>query len=505
VSTVIGLDIGTTSTVGILLEPGGAIRATASRPTRLVSLHPGWAEQDPEEWWGNACEVIRSLLESSGTDAGEVTAVAVAGMLPAVVLSDADGKILRRSIQQSDGRCGREVDDLAAELDEAAFLARTGNGINQQLVSAKLRWLARHEPQVHARIAHVCGSYDFINHRLTGARRVDRNWALEAGFLDLATGAIAPDLVALGGIEPAAVAPPIRSDEVFGTVSAEAAAATGLRAGTPVMGGAADHIASAYAAGVMAPGDVLLKFGGAADILVASEEAIPDRRLFMDFHLAPGLFMPNGCMATGGSALNWFVDTFAAGIAQQARDEGTAPHRLLDEEAAATPPGADGLAIVPYFLGEKTPVHDPDARGIVTGLSLSHGIGHFWRALLEAYAFAFRHHVEVIRDIGHPAHRFLASDGGARSRFWMQIVADVLQVEITVLDGHPGSCVGAAWTAAIGSGLSDDWEGVAAFVRAGATLRPDRSLAALYDDRYRAYRETYDRLRPMGQRRHAPG
>ena len=504
-SSVIGLDIGTTSTIGILLEPGGAIRATASRPARLFSPHPGWAEQDPEEWWGNACAVIRSLLAASGADAGEVAAIAVAGMLPAVVLTDAEGTILRRSIQQSDGRCGREVEDLAAELDEPAFLARTGNGINQQLVSAKLRWLARHEPQVHARIAHVCGSYDFVNHRLTGERRVERNWALEAGFLDLATGAVAPDLVALGGIGPDAVAPPIRSDEVFGTVSAEAAAATGLRPGTPVMGGAADHIASAYAAGVVAPGDVLLKFGGAADILVASAAAIPDRRLFMDYHLAPGLFMPNGCMATGGSALNWVVETFAGGIAERARSAGTTPHRLLDEEAAATPPGADGLRVVPYFLGEKTPVHDPDARGIVTGLSLSHGLGHLWRAMLEAYAYAFRHHVEVIRDIGHPATRFLASDGGAASRLWMQIVADVLQEEITVLDGHPGSCLGAAWTAAIGAGLSDDWEGVAAHVQAGATFSPDPARAALYDEGYRAYRDTYARLRPMGRPGHAPG
>jgi xylulokinase len=501
VKTVIGVDIGTTSTVAVLLEPGGGIRATASRPTRLVSLHPGWAEQDPEEWWANACTVIRSLLETSGTPAEEVAAVAVTGMLPAVVLSDAEGRILRRSIQQSDGRCGREVQELAAEVDEAAFLARTGNGINQQLVSAKLRWLKRHEPDVHARIAHVCGSYDFVNHRLTGMRRVDRNWALEAGFLDLKTGQIAPDLVALGGIDPVAVPPPIRSDEIFGAVSAEAARQTGLRPGTPVMGGAADHIASAYAAGVMAPGDVLLKFGGAADILVATREAIPDRRLFMDYHLAPGLFMPNGCMATGGSALNWFVDTIAVGIAQRAEAEGTTPHRLLDLDAAQTPAGAEGVLIVPYFLGEKTPVHDPDARGVISGLSLSHGIGHIWRALLEGYAFAFRHHVEVIREIGYPATRFIASDGGTVSRLWMQIVADVLQVDLTVLDGHPGSCVGAAWTAAIGSGLSDDWQGVAAFVRAGETIRPNPSNAALYHDAYRAYRDTYERLRPMQARR----
>ena len=492
---VIGLDIGTTSTEGLLLQPGGEVLAVASRATRLFSPHPGWAEEDPEEWWANTCDVIRDLIATSGLDPADVAAIAVAGMLPALVLSDADGKILRRSIQQSDGRCGREVEELVSEVDEGTFLTRTGNGINQQLLSAKLRWLARHEPEVHRRIAHVCGSYDHVNYRLTGLRRVERNWALEAGFLDLATGLIAPDLVALGGIDASAVAQPIRSDEIYGPLSAEAAAETGLHAGTPVMGGAADHIASACAAGLMAPGDVLLKFGGAADILVASEAATADRRLFMDYHLLPGLFMPNGCMATGGSALNWFVATFAEGIVDQAAAEGTTPHRLLDAVAAETPPGADGLAIVPHFLGEKTPIHDPDASGIVTGLGLHHGLGHFWRALLEAYAFAFRHHVDVIQDIGHPANRFLASDGGARSRIWMQIVADVLQAEITILDGQPGSAMGAAWTAAIGSGLAQDWSGVARFVREGETLRPDPALASLYDEKYRCYRDTYERLK----------
>ena len=180
-------------------------------------------------------------------------------MLPAVVLAGRDGGLLRPSIQQSDGRCGHEVRELATEIDEQAFLARTGNGINQQLVSAKLRWIERHEPAIHARIATVCGSYDYINHKLTGERRVERNWALEAGFLDLQTGAVADDLVALGHIARDAIPTAIRSEEVLGEVTRDAALETGLRQGTPVMGGAADHIASAFAAGVVAPGDVLLE------------------------------------------------------------------------------------------------------------------------------------------------------------------------------------------------------------------------------------------------------
>lgn len=491
---VIGIDVGTTSTIGLMITAEGDTLATATRPTTFYAPHPGWAEQDPAEWWANVCAVTREMLASSGLKPGAVRAVAVTGMLPAVVLLDDDGQPVRRSIQQSDGRCGNEVAALRAEIDEAGFVARAGNGINQQLVAAKLRWIARHEPGSFARIATVFGSYDFINHRLTGNRRAERNWALEAGFVDARAGTLAHDLIALGGIPRATVPPLVRSDEVHGRVTAEAAAATGLAEGTIVMGGAADHVASAYAAGILAPGDVLLKFGGAADILTATEHYAPDPRMFLDHHLVPGLWMPNGCMATGGVALNWFAEHFGAGVP---RAEGESLHAALDRLAASVPPGADGVMVVPYFLGEKTPLHDPDARGIISGLSLNHGLGHLWRALLEGYGYAFRHHVETLRDMGCPAGRFIASDGGARSDVWMQAVADILQAEIALLDGHPGSCLGAAWTAVIGAGLSDDWGGVARHVALRRVVRPDAAAAAVHEAGYRRFRETYLRLRGL--------
>ena len=156
--------------------------------------------------------------------------------------------------------------------------------------------------------------------------------------------------------------------------------------------------------------------------------------------------------------------------------------------------GADGVQVVPYFLGEKTPVHDADARGTITGLSLNHGVAHLWRALLEGFAYAFRHHVEVLGEMGHPTRRFVASDGGARSDLWMQIVADVLGAEIQRLEGHPGSSLAAAWMAAIGTGASDDWNGLEAFVRPGDRVPPREAHVALYDAGYARFRETYTRL-----------
>jgi xylulokinase len=491
---VLGLDIGTTSTIGVLIALPDQTLGLASRPVALNSQHVGWAEEDPEQWWANVGEIVRELLRTSGISSADVAAVGVAGMLPAVVLLDSEGRLLRPSVQQSDARCGAEVAELKAEIDEKAFLAKAGNGVNQQLVAAKLRWIERHEPEVFSRIGTVFGSYDYINWRLTGSHAIEQNWALEAGFVDLKRHAIDDALVALAHIPRAALPRKVASHEILGVVSSQGAAESGLKPGTPVIGGAADHIASALGAGVVSAGDVLLKFGGSVDILTATDEARPDPRLFLDYHLKPGLFVPNGCMATGGSALNWFVREFASGQAQAAASAGLSIHQWLDRLADARPPGSDGLIVTPYFLGEKTPIHDANARATFDGLTLSHDIGHVWRALLEAYAYAIAHHVEVFHEIGYRTERFTVSDGGSMSRVWMQIVANVLGKPLTRLAGHPGSCVGAAWTAAIGAGLASDWSGISAFVRPADRIEPRAEAAETYARGYRRYREIYRRL-----------
>jgi xylulokinase len=493
VSLVLGLDIGTTSTIGILIRLPNEVVGLVSRPVTLDSPFPGWAEEDPAQWWANVRAIVAAFREQ-GVATAEIAAIGVTGMLPAVVLLDAGGALIRPSIQQSDGRCGAEVAQLRMEVDEAAFIRRAGNGVNQQLVTAKLRWLETHEPEAFARIATVFGSYDYINWRLTGVRAVEQNWALEGGFVDLSTHALADDLIALAHIPRAALPPKSISHALLGHVTEAVAQETGLAAGTPVIGGAADLIASALAAGVTRRGDVLLKFGGSVDILVATDQVAPDPRLYLDYHLVPGLYMPNGCMATGGSGLNWFAATFAGGEAATAAARGISLHRRLDELAGAVSPGAEGVAVLPYFLGEKTPIHDPLARGAFTGLSFSHGLGHLWRALLEAYGYALAHHVEVLNDMGHTTERYFASDGGAGSLVWMQIVADILQRPVQLLEGHPGSCLGAAWTAAVGIGLAEDWAGIGAFVGLGRRIEPNLAHAEIYRDGYARYRDLYRRL-----------
>ncbi|MBT4091862.1 MAG: FGGY-family carbohydrate kinase [Deltaproteobacteria bacterium] len=488
---IVGIDIGTTSTIGILISLPDKVLATATRPVTFFAPHPGWAEENPSQWWENVCEILPELMASAGIDKSDICGVGVTGMLPAVVLLDRKNHLLRPSIQQSDGRCGEEVRQLAREIPEAEFIKKAGNGINQQLVAAKLRWIEKNEPQVFSCIDTVFGSYDYINWRLTNEKAVEQNWALEAGFMDLSNLELSDELIALGHIKPTVVPRKIGSHEVLGTISDTAAAETGLPSGIPVVGGAADHIASGYAAGITSPGDVLLKFGGSTDILIATQKAVPDPRMFLDLHLIPGAYMPNGCMASGGSALNWFVKEIASGENAAAQRKGVSLHQHLDQISAKTPPGADGVSIIPYFLGEKTPIHDPEARGMIHGLSLNHNLRHMWRALLEGFGYAFRHHIEVFNDMGHPTNRYLASDGGSKSLFWIQICADILQQPIQLLKGHPGSCLGAAWMAAIGAGLTQDWNGVTKYVSYGDIVSPNPAHASIYDDGYQRFRSSY--------------
>jgi xylulokinase len=493
----VGIDIGTTSTVGILIDTAGKVLALTQRPVELYSDHSGWAEEDPYQWWANVASICRELMAVTGLPATAIAGIGVTGMVPAMVLLDRHGSVLRRSIQQSDGRTGDQVAALKKEYDAQIFLQRTGTGINQQLIAPKLRWLAAHEPTCFAAISTLFGSYDYIAFRLTGVRSVERNWALEAGFLDLATGTISEDLVALGGLS-SAVLPGLNAGHVvIGSLCSAAATDTGLCQGTPVIAGVADHVASAFVAGIKQPGDLLLKFGGAGDILLATTAPRPDPRLFLDYHIIPDLFMPNGCMAASGSVLNWFVREVATAEAADARAVGQSPHARLDALAQSVPAGSDGLILLPYFLGEKTPIHDAAARGTFIGLGLHHRLGHLWRAALEGIAYGFRHHVAVSLDIGYPINRVVASDGGAGSALWMQIVADVLQRPIELLDGHPGSCLGAAYAAAHGVGALDNWNLIERFVKPSKTIAPNSRHAAVYDNAFAIFLATYDALKAI--------
>ena len=493
---LLGLDIGTTSTIGTVIDADGRTLAVESRPATLQSDHPNWAEEDAGEWWANVVAICAALLSYDGVRAEEVAAVGVTGMLPTVILIDEELRPLRRSIQQNDARATEELERMRQGMAEERFLALSGTGYSQQLIGPKLAWLRRHEPGAFARARKVVGASDFITALLAGAVQVEHNWALEAGFVNIATGRYDPELIGLAGVDPGLLAPIRASQEVVGGVTAEAARHTGLAAGTPVVAGCADHVASAFVCGAALNGDLVLKFGGAGDILLSIDRAVTDRRLFIDHHIVPGLYFSNGCMAASGSLLNWIVRTWAGTEAAKAAAQGLSPHQHLDRLAAAAP--HDGaLLFLPYVLGEKTPLMDPYARGTLVGLGLHHGIADIWRAALEGVAFGFRHHVAVFAERGLPVTRVFAADGGAASDLWLQIAADVLGRPVTRIDRHPGSSLGAAFVAGMGVGALKDWSQIARYVAPGRSFAPDARRHGDYERKYRLWRNVYERLKTL--------
>ena len=489
--TLIGLDVGTTHTKGVLIGDG-RILARASREATLVSVEPSYAEMDAREWWGNCVAIVRELLAQAPAP---VAAVGVSGMVPALLLLDSALHPIRPSIQQNDARTGAEIDALEASFGSERFFAATGGSINQQVLAPKLRWLAAHEPEAFARTRAICGSYDYVAYRLTGALCVEHNWALESGLLDVRSGDWGGELLALAGIDASLLPPRRASHEIVGGVTVEAAALTGLAVGTPVIAGVADHVASAFTATAADPGDLLVKFGGAGDILYALDRLTTDPRLFIDHHVVPGRYYLNGCMATSGSLVKWVSATFCGPEMAVAAAEGRSVYALMDALAAPLAPGSDGLIVLPYFLGEKTPIHDVHARGTIVGLGLHHGRAHVYRAVLEAVAYGFRHHVDVLGERGLSVGRVLASDGGAASDVWLQITADVLGRDVHRVAGHPGSSLGAAFVAGMAVGAFDDWRDIGRFVRTEAPFRPRPGAQASYDDFYALYRDTYASLR----------
>ena len=496
-SCLLGLDIGTTSTIGILIDTEGGILATASRPSALVSRHANWAEEDTELWWSNVCDLVPALLRAARLEAGAIAAVGVTGMVPTVILLDGSGRPLRPSIQQNDARAVDEIEELKRRVDGDDWFRRTGGSINQQVVAPKLLWLARHEPDCFGQARTVMGSYDYITFRLTGAASIEGNWALEAGFYNLARDGLDEDLVRLGGISLDRLPPLRASGEPAGAVTQQAAEETGLVAGTPVVIGCADHIASAFVAGACDQGDLVVKFGGAGDIMLTCQRPVTDPRMFIDFHIVPDLYVSNGCMAASGSVLNWIVAQLGQAEAEAARAAGQSPHAWLDDRASDLPPGAGGLVLLPYFLGEKTPLHDPRAKGTLVGLGLHHELRHIWRAALESVAFGFRHHMDVFEEMNCGVGRVLACDGGAASDLWVQTTADILERPIERLLEHPGSSLGAAFVAGMGTGALDDWSAIARYARCDRIFEPDRSRTEACRNAYGIYRDLYRRLETL--------
>ena len=495
---LLGLDIGTSSVKGLIIDQTGRILAQSETPNELISTHIGWAEQDVDRWKQNTIQLIRTCLDDPLVSSHNIRGIGVSGMVPALVLIDSHGQVLRPAIQYNDSRAVQEIQSYREKTGAFSFFYITGANPSVQSIGPKLAWIRHWEPQVWEKTAWIMGSYDYINYFLTGEISVERNWALESGLLDIHLQSWSNTLLSVFDL-PETILPPVRSSlEITGKVSLQTAQITGLVPGTPVIAGSADHVAAALAAGITHPGDVLIKFGSSGDMLYCSDHTVFDPRFYIDFHCLPGKYLPNGCMATSGSLLKWFVNEFCQQDRIDAKRQDLDVYQYLDQQAEQIPPGSAGITVLPYFLGAKTPLNDPDARGVFYGMTLSHSRYHLYRAIMESVVYGFRDHFEVLQQLGLPIVRVVASEGGAGSPLWRQIAADVLDTPIEFLQANPGSAYGVAVMAGMALQIFDV-EDLMQIQGAREISVPNPAAHWQYQSFYQTYHNLYNQLRPVFQ------
>lgn len=489
---VLGIDIGTTSVKTVLLSAEGRLAAEATRGHDLLSLHRNWAEERADLWWKNAVETVKDIGEQIPGCLEKVVCIGCSGMVPAIVMLDEQGEPVRNSIQQNDARATEEIQMVAESLDQQKLYELTGGTTNQQHIIPRLLWVKNHEPENWARTRTVLGSYDYILYKLSGIKSLELNWAAESGCFDIHKRIWLTDQLTQFGIDPTWLPKVNEPMEVVAYTSEEMQQVMGLPAGIPIIGGSADHVASTLAAGIIDEGDLLIKFGGAGDILYCTEQLETSPKLFFDYHDVPGRYLINGCMASSGSLVKWYTNDIL-------RSDDPAILKVLDSEAEHVTPAADGVVVLPYFLGEKTPLFDPNARGIIFGLTLTHTRAHIFRAILESVIYGFKHHIEVIEGMGHKPRQIIATDGGAKSKLWCQIAADVLGEPVKAFPSHPGSALGVAFLAGVQAGLYKEWTEINRFLTEYQVYTPDPAATKVYEKAYKLYRELYSQLQPAYQ------
>lgn len=481
-TVTLGIDVGTFESKGVAVEDG-RILAESRRPHGLDVKHPGWAEHDAEEvWWGDAAAIARDLTAQLGARKPEALAVSAIG--PCCLPVDARGTPLRAGILYGvDARATEEIALLNAQIGESRILEECGVALNSQAVGPKILWLRR-EPHVWAATARLHTATSFIVERLTGAHVMDRYTAASwAPLFDIR----AAEWGGTHGIcEPAQLPRLLWSAEIAGAVTPEAAALTGLPENLPVTTGTIDAAAEAVSVGTSRPGDMMLMYGSTVFIILLSETRVTDPRLWAAPWLFPGLHAAMAGLATSGTLTQWFRELTAPHLP---RDDAFA---TLAAEALASPPGARGLVALPYFSGERTPLHDPGARGAILGLDLTHTRGDLYRALLEGIAAATRHVVETFRDAGAPPLRALAVGGGTRTEAWLQATSDMTGLPQTLARTTTGAAYGDAFLAAQALGLSPD---MALWNPPARTVEP-RAIPA-YDAHWRTFRLLHDRTRDL--------
>ena len=490
---LMGIDIGTYSSKGVLVAEDGTVVASHVTPHTIEMPHPGWVEQDADGiWWHDCVTICRQLLAQSGIDSKQIAALGISSTSPCVLPVDAAGRPLRPGILYGiDTRATAEIAELEAELGAETLFERYCAKLSSQSTSPKILWLRKHEPAVWHKTHLLLGGAGYLVYRLTGEAVLDiYDAGAYAPLFDVQECAWNPDMT--DRLAPLERLPRLTwTCEIAGRVTADAAALTGLAAGTPVITGTADAAAEAISAGLANPGDLMVMYGSSIFFILKTDRLYNSRQFWGTRFLEPDTYAVAGGMSTAGSLTRWFRDNFAEGEAAAESAGGANAYAALAELAAGSPPGARGLVALPYFAGERTPIFDPDAKGLLIGLTLSHTRGDIYRALLESVGYGIRHNLDAMRAEGMAPARILAVGGGTLNRAWMQMVSDIAGIEQHIPAQQIGAAYGDAFLAGVGIGLFGGACDAGRWVQVQEIVRPTASTHAIYSRYYQVYRDVY--------------
>ncbi|MGQ9887130.1 MAG: xylulokinase [Aggregatilineales bacterium] len=485
---LLGLDISTTGAKALIVDERGAVIASHTTPQPISAPRPLWSEQNPSDWWDGIAASIRAALAASGLAGEQIAAVGLTGQMHGLVLMDAAGAVLRPAILWNDQRTQAQCDYITEKIGFGRLIQLTGNRALTGFTAPKILWVRQHEPDVYAKAAHFLLPKDYIRYKLTGEYAIDVSDAAGTSLLNVAERRWSLEVVSELEIPEAWLPRTVEGPEIAGAVHAQAAAETGLKAGTPVVGGGGDQAAGAVGVGAVRPGVIGLVVGTSGVVFAPLDRYAyePAGRLHAFCHAVPGMWHFMGVMLSAAGSLQWFRDTLAPG---ESFDD-------LLRPAADIEPGSDGLLFLPYLTGERTPHPDPLARGAFVGLTTRHTRAHMTRAVLEGVAFGLKDAFELIAEAGLPDNiEVRVSGGGARSPLWRQIMADVLGATLVTTNSTEGAAFGAALLAAVGVGIYPDVvTACAQTIRVADPVVPGPQAGA-YDRPYKLYRGLYPALK----------
>ena len=494
---LIGVDIGTASSKGVLIEAkNGTVLAQASIPHGVSLPQAGWVEQDAEKtWWGEFVQIVGDLLQESGVSSDKILAVGVSGIGPCVLPVDKAFRPLRPAILYGiDTRATLEIEQYLRELGEEEVFRRAGCELSSSAVAPKILWLHNNEPEVYEKARWFLTSQNFIVARLTGKASIDIYTASTySPIIDVEKRSWIDETTA--GINPTAKLPEkYWTTDVVGGVTSEAASLTGLRAGTPVIAGSIDAAAEAVSIGNYSVGDTMGMFGSSNSIIAITRTYTRSRTFWGLNWLFPDQYAVVGGMATVGSLTKWFLDNI---FSNNSDGQDQNPYGQMSDLLGMSRPGANNLVALPYFEGERTPVNDPIAKGAFFGLTLRHTQADLYRALLEAVGFGIRHNLERLQEENIEVKLINAVGGGTKNLGWMQLIADIGNVDVRIPQGTSGAAYGSAILAGIGVGLYEDASQAKIWDENALLLKPDRADTDTYDRLYQVYLRLYEQTKNL--------